>query len=169
MAPLPRHLLPDSARIGEDGRLSVGGVDVLDLVDQMGTPLFVYDEEHLRRRCREAVAAWGDGVAYASKAFLCKAMAALAHEEGMCIDVSTGGELHVALAAGVPGERLVLHGNNKSTAELTAATEAGVGRIVVDSFDEIDRIEALTVAGAEPRVLVRVTPGVEAHTHEYVM
>jgi diaminopimelate decarboxylase len=115
------------------------------------------------------VAAFGDGVAYASKAFLCKAMAALAHEEGMCVDVSTGGELHVALAAGVPGERLVLHGNNKSTAELTAAVEAGVGRIVVDSFDEIDRLEALVVAGAEPRVLVRVTPGVEAHTHEYVM
>jgi diaminopimelate decarboxylase len=96
-------------------------------------------------------------------------MAALAHEEGMCIDVSTGGELHVALAAGVPGERLVLHGNNKSTAELTQACEAGIGRIVVDSFDEIDRLEALAMAGAEVRVLVRVTPGVEAHTHEYVM
>jgi diaminopimelate decarboxylase len=117
MAPLPRHLLPDSASIGDDGRLSVGGVDVLDLAGEMGTPLFVYDEDHLRRRCQEAVAAWGDGVAYASKAFLCKAMAALAHEEGMCIDVSTGGELHVALAAGVPSERLVLHGNNKSEAE----------------------------------------------------
>jgi diaminopimelate decarboxylase len=115
------------------------------------------------------VDAWGDGVAYASKAFLCKAMAALAHEEGMCIDVSTGGELHVALAAGVPGERLVLHGNNKSPVELAQAVEAGVGRIVVDSFDEIDRLEALAMSGAEPQLLVRVTPGVEAHTHEYVM
>jgi diaminopimelate decarboxylase len=131
--------------------------------------VFVYDEAHLRARCQEAVVAWGDGVAYASKAFLCKAMAALAHEEGMCIDVSTGGELHVALTAGVPGERLVLHGNNKSTAELTQATEAGIGRIVVDSFDEIDRLEGIALAGAEPRVLIRVTPGVEAHTHEYVM
>jgi diaminopimelate decarboxylase len=87
----------------------------------------------------------------------------------MCVDVSTGGEVHVALAAGVPGERLVLQGNNKSSTQLTQATEAGIGRIVVDSFDEIDRIEALTMAGAEPTVLVRVTPGVEAHTHEYVM
>jgi diaminopimelate decarboxylase len=168
MAPVPRHLLPDSARVGDGGRLSVGGVDVLDLVEEMGTPLFVYDEEHLRRRCRDAVAAWGSAVAYASKAFLCKAMAALAHEEGMCVDVSTGGELHVALAAGVPPDRLVLHGNNKSDAELARAIEVGVGRIVVDSFDEIDRLERLAPA-QRPQVLVRVTPGVEAHTHEYVM
>ncbi|MEY2474825.1 MAG: diaminopimelate decarboxylase [Actinomycetota bacterium] len=168
MAPVPRHLLPDSARVGDDGRLSVGGVDVLDLAAEHGTPLFVYDEEHLRRRCRDAVAAWGSGVAYASKAFLCKAMAALAHEEGMCIDVSTGGELHVALAADVPADRLVLHGNNKSEAELARALEVGVGRIVVDSFDEIDRLERLS-PDAPPKVLMRVTPGVEAHTHEYVM
>ncbi len=168
MAPVPRHLLPDSARIGDDGRLSVGGLDVVDLATEYGTPLFVYDEAHLRRRCKDAVAAWGDGVAYASKAFLCTAMAALAHEEGMCIDVSTGGELHVALTAGVPPDRLVLHGNNKSEAELARALEVGVGRIVVDSFDEIDRLERLAPA-SPPQVLVRVTPGVEAHTHEYVM
>jgi diaminopimelate decarboxylase len=168
MTTLPPSLLPMTATI-TDGRLALGGCDVLDLTEAHGTPVFLYDEEHLRARCREAVAAFGDGVAYASKAFLCKAMAALAHEEGMGVDVSTGGELHVALAAGVPGERLVLHGNNKSTAELTEAVEAGIGRIVVDSFDEIDRLEALVLAGAEPQVLVRVTPGVEAHTHEYVM
>ena len=142
---------------------------MLDLVEEHGTPLFVYDEEHLRTRCREAVAAFGDGVAYASKAFLCTAMAALAHHEGMCIDVSTGGELHVALAAGVPADRLVLHGNNKSDAELGRALEAGVGRVVVDSSAEIDRLERLVAAGARrPDLLVRVTPGVEAHTHEYV-
>ena len=167
--PLPHSLLSMTASIASDGRLSIGGCDVLDLVERHGTPVFIYDEEHLRQRCREAVAAFGDGVAYASKAFLCKAMATLAFEEGMCIDVSTGGELHVALASGVPGERLVLHGNNKSTAELTAAVEADVGRIIVDSFDEIDRLEALAMAGAEVSVLIRVTPGVEAHTHEYVM
>ena len=86
----------------------------MELAEEFGTPLFVYDEAHLRARCREAVEAWGDGVAYATKAFLCVAMARLAHEEGMCLDVSTGGELHVALAAGVPADRLVLHGNNKS-------------------------------------------------------
>jgi diaminopimelate decarboxylase len=163
---LPRHLLPLTADIADDGRLRVGGVDLLDLAAEHGTPLFVYDEEHLRRRCREAREAWGDGVAYASKAFLCKAMAALAYEEGLCIDVSTGGELHVALAAGVPGERLVLHGNNKSEAELQTALDNHIGRIVIDSFDELDRLERL---GRRAEVLLRVTPGVEAHTHEYVM
>jgi diaminopimelate decarboxylase len=165
--------LPETAEVDVLGRLRIGGLDVLDLVEELGTPVFIYDEEHLRRRCREARQAFGPRVAYASKAFLCRAMAALAHEEGCCVDVSTGGELAVALAAGVPAERLVLHGNNKSVAELEAALEAGVGRIVVDSFDEIDRLSALSGrrngAGPRPRVLVRVTPGVEAHTHEYVM
>src|SRR3954452_2987006 len=86
MPPLPRHLLPMTAAVGDDGRLSVGGVDVLDIAEEWGTPTFVYDEAHLRARCHEAVDAFGDGVAYASKAFLCKAMAALAYEEGMHID-----------------------------------------------------------------------------------
>ncbi|MEX2293751.1 MAG: diaminopimelate decarboxylase [Acidimicrobiales bacterium] len=167
--PIERRLLPDNAVIGDDGRLSIGGCDVIDLAERFGTPLFVYDEAHLRARCREAVAAFGDGVAYASKAFLCVAMARLAHEEGMHIDVATGGELHVALTAGVPAERLVLHGNNKSTAELRAAREAGVGRIVVDSFDEMARLAALHAEdGLVPKVLIRATPGVEAHTHEFV-
>ena len=143
---------------------------MLELTAEHGTPLFVYDEEHLRTRCREAVDAFGPDVAYASKAFLCKAMAALAHEEGMRVDVSTAGEMHVAAAAGVPPHRLVLHGNNKSDEELAAARTGGVGRIVIDSFDEIDRHEALYRRdGCRPQVLVRVTPGVEAHTHEYVM
>ncbi len=147
----------------------MGGVDLLDLVAEHGTPLFVYDEEQLRRRCQEAVAAFGDGVAYASKAFLCRAMAALVHEEGMCIDVSTGGELHVALSAGVPPERLVLHGNNKSEEELSRSLRLGVGRIVVDSLHEVERLERLVADGhPRPRVLVRITPGIEAHTHEYV-
>jgi diaminopimelate decarboxylase len=170
VSPLPPYLLSSTAAV-VDGRLQVGGCDVVDLADEHGTPLFVYDEEHLRARCREAVAAFGDGVAYAAKAFFCLAMARLVHEEGMSIDVSTGGELHVALTAGVPAGRLVLHGNNKSEAELQRALEVGVGRIVADSFDELDRLERLTAgraAGSVP-VLVRVTPGVEAHTHEYVM
>ncbi|MGQ0433774.1 MAG: diaminopimelate decarboxylase [Microthrixaceae bacterium] len=167
--PIPLRLLPDSAVIGSDGRLSIGGCDLLELGDRFGTPLFVYDEAHLRRRCREAVDAFGDGVAYASKAFLCVAMARLAHEEGMHIDVATGGELHVALAAGVPAERLVLHGNNKSLEELRTARQAGVGRIVVDSFDEVARLAALHADdGLIPKVLIRATPGVEAHTHEFV-
>ncbi len=161
-------LLPDSARI-KNGRLSIAGVDLLDLASQYGTPLFVYDEQYLRDRCKEAVSAWGEGVAYASKAFLSKAMARLAYEEGMSLDVSTGGELHVALAGGVPAENLVLHGNNKSDQELITALEVGVGRIVVDSFDEIDRLVSLAKNYPPPKVLVRVTPGVEAHTHEYIM
>ena len=167
---LPRTLLPDGAEVSAAGRLSIAGVDVLDLVGDVGTPVFVYDEQHLRRRCQEAVAAWGTGVAYASKAFLCRAMARLAFEEGMSIDVSTAGEMHVALAAGVTGTRLVLHGNNKSEAEISRAIDAGVGTIVVDSFDEIDRLERLADGvRPRPRVHVRVTPGIEAHTHEYVM
>jgi diaminopimelate decarboxylase len=167
--PVPRRLLPDGAEVLPDGSLAIAGCAVADLADEFGTPLFVYDEDHLRARCREAVAAFGDGVSYAGKAFLCLAMARLVHEEGMHLDVATGGEMHVALAAGVPADRLVLHGNNKSEAELRHAREVGVGRTVVDSFDELDRLDRLHAAdGRVPRVLVRATPGVEAHTHEFV-
>jgi diaminopimelate decarboxylase len=140
-------------------------------MEEFGTPLFVYDEDHLRGRCREAVAAFGAGrVIYATKAFLCRAMARLAYEEGLLLDVSTGGELHVALAAGVPASACVLHGNNKSEEELRFAIEAGIGRIIVDSFDELDRLEHLHQAGLGPvpDVLIRVTPGVHAHTHEFI-
>ncbi len=168
MSPFPFRLLPDSAEL-VDGQLQIGGCGLLDLADQYGTPLFVYDEQHLRDRCREAVAVFGDGVAYATKAFLCTEMARLAYSEGMHLDVATGGELHVALSAGVPADRLVLHGNNKSTAELAAALEAGVGRIVVDSFDELDRLDELHAAhGVCPKVLLRLTPGIKAETHEFV-
>ena len=167
--PLPRHLLPDTASVS-DGHLHIGGLDVLALAAEFGTPLFVYDEDHLRARCREAVVAFGDGVAYATKAFLCTAMARLAAEEGMHLDVATGGELFVALRAGVDPARLVLHGNNKSADELIEALDAGVGRIVIDSFDELDRLESLVAERGDqpPVVLVRVTPGVEAHTHEFI-
>ena len=169
MTPLPRHLLPLTSEV-VDGRLRVGGCDVVELAERHGTPLFVYDEVHLRERAREAVAAFGAGATYASKAFLCRAMARLVSEEGMGIDVATGGELHVAVAAGMPPARITLHGNNKSVEELARALEVGVGRIVVDSFEEIDRIEKLVAGGAAPpSVFLRVTPGVEAHTHEYVM
>ena len=168
--PLPAHLLPEHSEIGADGRLSIGGCDLLDVAAEFGTPLFVYDEQHLRNRCREAVAAFPDGVAYATKAFLCVAMAKLVHEEGMDLDVATGGEMHVALTAGVPAEKLVLHGNNKSLAELAYARTVGVGRIVVDSFDELERLTRLHQDdGYAPEVLLRITPGIEAHTHEFVM
>jgi len=171
---LPFHLLPEHATIDADGELAIGGLRLTDLGAEFGTPLFVYDEAHLRARCREAVAAFGDGVAYASKAFLCRAMARLVHEEGMKIDVASGGELFVALAAGVPASRCVFHGNNKSVGELTMAIEAGIGTIVVDSFDELDRLDALVGPGgpldaaAPQRVMIRVTPGIEVHTFDEV-
>ncbi|CAN5546394.1 diaminopimelate decarboxylase [soil metagenome] len=169
MTALPWGLLPDSAEVGPEGELRIGGCSLAALAAEHGTPLFVYDEDHLRARCREAVAAFGDGVAYATKAFLCRAMARLAHEEGLHLDVATLGELHVALAADVPPDRLGLHCNNKSEEELATARKVGVGRVVVDSADELDRLERLHASdGVVSPVLLRVTPGVEAHTHEFV-
>ena len=141
-------------------------LDLEPLAAEFATPVFVYDEAHLRSRMREYLRQFGAGnVAYAGKAFLCTAMVKLVAEEGLHLDVATGGELHVALHAGFPPERLVFHGNNKSDAELIAARDAGIGRIVADSFDELDRLEHVGFGGD---VLVRVTPGVEAHTHEFI-
>ena len=168
---IDRRLLPDTAAIGDDGMLTVGGCSVEDLAAEYGTPLFVYDEAHLRSRCREAVAAFGhERVVYATKAFLCRSMARLAHDEGLLLDVASGGELHVALSAGVPASACTLHGNNKSSDELRQAITAGVRNIVVDSFDELDRLEALAAqrVGPVPKILLRVTPGVHAHTHEFI-
>ena len=168
-APIPRGLLPEHAEVGADGQLLVGGCDVAELASEFGTPLFIYDEQGLRNRCREAVEVFGHHATYASKAFLCRAMVRLAIEEGMSIDVATGGELSVALAAGAPPDRIHLHGNNKSVAELAMAMDAGVGRIIVDSVEELDRIEALVGEGhPAPTVLLRLTPGVKAQTHEFV-
>jgi len=168
--PIPLSLLPDTATIEPDGSLAIGGVRVVDLAAEHGTPVFVYDEQHLRNRCREALDAFGpNGVVYATKAFLCTAMARLAHEEGLLLDVASGGELHVALAAGVPAERCVFHGNNKSVAELRMGLTVGVRHVNVDSFEELARIEALVAEGLpRPKVHLRITPGVHAHTHEYI-
>jgi diaminopimelate decarboxylase len=168
---LPQNLLPDHASVADDGSLMIGGVRVADLAAEFGTPLFIYDEQHLRSRCREAVEAFGhQSAVYATKAFLCRAMADLAYSEGMMLDVASGGELHIALSAGVPASACVLHGNNKSVAELTMAIDAGVHRIVVDSFDEIDRLERLAESSRAPipPILLRITPGVSAHTHEFI-
>ncbi len=162
-APLPDEgpvdptLLPDNAEIVAGGALRVAGVDLIELAETHGTPLFVYDEEHLRTRCREARRAWDEGVAYTTKAFLCLAMARLASDEELFLDVSTGGELHVALAAGVAPRKIVLHGNNKNAAELTSAIRCGVGRIVVDSFDELDRLGALLEGAGASRIGVART------------
>ncbi|WP_150244862.1 diaminopimelate decarboxylase [Nocardiopsis quinghaiensis] len=153
-----------------DGELAVGGVGVRELAATHGTPLFVMDEEDFRGRARDFRTAFSDAdVYYAGKALLTKAVARWVAEEGLKLDVSSGGELAVALAAGFPTERIGMHGNNKSAAELRRAVETGVGRIIIDSFDEIERLEAVAAEfGARPKVLIRVTTGVEAHTHEFV-
>jgi diaminopimelate decarboxylase len=168
VSPIEHSLLPLTAEVSSNGHLVVGGCDVITLAEEYGTPLFIYDEEHLRRRCREAVDAFGPGVAYATKAFLCTAMARVALEEGMCLDVATAGELYSALRAGAQGNRVVFHGNNKSESEILFALETGVRRIIIDSEDEIDRLERLVSAELQATVLLRVTPGVEAHTHEFI-
>ncbi len=170
MTSLPLHLLPDTSTVADDGSLLIGGLSVADLAAAYGTPLFVYDELHLRRRCREAVDAFGHQCAvYATKAFLCRAMAQLAYEEGMLLDVASGGEMYVALQAGVPADALTVHGNNKSLDELRLAITQGVRYIVVDCFEELDRLEMLHAEGLPaPRVVLRITPGVHAHTHEYI-
>src|SRR3954469_6108326 len=160
---------PRTAR-RHDGVLTIGGVDVVQVAEVHGTPAYVLDEEDLRSRCREWREAFtGSDVYYAAKAFLCLAVARWVADEGLGLDVCTGGELAVALRAGVAPDRLVFHGNNKSVSELERALEAGVGRVVVDSFEELARLAFLAErAGVRQRILVRVTPGVEAHTHEYV-
>ncbi len=165
---------PSTAVRGADGALQLGGVDVRDLAAEFGTPVLVLDEDDLRARCRawrQAFDGWPSGgdVAYAGKAFLSKAVVRIVAEEGLGLDVCTGGELAVALAAGFPPDRLWFHGNNKSVAELERGVAAGVRTVVLDSFEEIVRLAAVAGrAGVRQRVYIRVTPGVEAHTHEYV-
>jgi diaminopimelate decarboxylase len=165
--PILSTLLPDTAVLLEND-VSIGGVSLRELAALHGTPLFVYDEATLRARCAEAAHAFDDGVAFASKSFLCGAMARLAVEEGLCVDVATGGELDLVLRSGVDPSRIILHGNNKLDSELEMALHHGVHRVVVDNFDEIERLGGLVGPKRPLHCLIRVTPGVEAHTHEFV-
>lgn len=168
---LAHNVWPRNLTRGTDGVVRIAGVTVTELAAEYGTPLFVIDEDDFRGRCREMAQAFGGGrnVHYAAKAFLCSEIARWVAEEGLSLDVASGGELAVALHAGFPAERIALHGNNKSMAELTDAVKAGVGCVVVDSLTEIDRLDAVARdAGAVQDVMVRVTVGVEAHTHEYI-
>ena len=154
-----------------DGALNVAGLDVRDLATEFGTPLFACDEADFRARCRAFRAAFPapDVVCYAAKAFCCREVLRWAVQEGLGVDVCTEGELEVALSAGLPGEVITLHGNNKSTSELARALHAGVGHIVLDSFEEIARLAYLAERdGARPDVMIRVTTGVDADTHEYI-
>jgi len=172
-APLSQPLGPPwsaTATRESDGVVHVGGVALDALADAHGTPLLVVDGEDLRGRCREFVAGFGtEHVIYASKAWPTTAVLQIVAQEGLLVDVASGGELHTALAAGVDPARIVLHGNNKSVEELDRALEVGVGRIVLDAMEEIDRLHALARArGVIASVLLRITPGIEAHTHDYV-
>jgi diaminopimelate decarboxylase len=161
---------PRNADRGPDGTVRVAGVDVRDLAREYGTPLFVLDEDDFRSRAAEFAAAFGaDAVHYAAKAFLCTEVARWVAQEGLSLDVASAGELAVALRAGFPPERIAVHGNNKSVDELVQAVEVGVGRIVVDSFHEIARLAAVAhERGVVVSVMIRVTVGVEAHTHEFI-
>jgi diaminopimelate decarboxylase len=152
------------------GVLTVAGIPVTSLAAEFGTPAYVVDEADFRARCQAWAAAFaGADVYYAGKAFLNAAVVRWVADEGLRLDVCTGGELAVALHAGFEPARIAFHGNNKSVAELSAALDAGVGRIIVDSFDEIDRLAKLAAARQQrPKVLVRTTVGVEAHTHEFI-
>jgi diaminopimelate decarboxylase len=168
---LAPNVWPRSTTRDDNGAAAIGGVAVTDLAQEYGTPLFVIDEDDFRSRCRDMAAAFGGGhnVHYAAKAFLCTEIARWIDEEGLSLDVCTGGELAVALHADFPPERITLHGNNKSVAELTAAVKAGVGHVVLDSMIEIERLDAIAgEAGIVQDVLVRLTVGVEAHTHEFI-
>ncbi|MGP4111982.1 diaminopimelate decarboxylase [Streptomyces sp. 4N509B] len=167
----PRIWARSVARRPADGVVTVAGIDVRALAEEYGTPAYVLDEDDFRARCRawrEAFGADAD-VFYAGKAFLSRAVVGWLREEGLNLDVCTGGELATALAGGMPPERLALHGNNKSPREIDRAVAAGVGRIVLDSFQEIERVaEAARRHGVRQRVQIRVTVGVEAHTHEFI-
>ncbi len=162
---------PRGAERTDDGALSLAGADVRGLAERYGTPLMVIDEADFRSRCQDFSHAFGsaNSVHYAGKAFLCTEIVHWLDDEGLALDVCTSGELRLALRAGFPPRRIALHGSNKSLAELTTAVREGIGAIVIDSFDEIARLAGL----AEHRdgqipVMIRVTVGVEAHTHEFI-
>ncbi|WP_197359016.1 diaminopimelate decarboxylase, partial [Streptomyces clavuligerus] len=155
----------------EDGVATVGGLDVTRLAEEFGTPAYILDEDDFRARCRAWADAFGPGadVFYAGKAFLSRAVVRWLHEEGLNLDVCSGGELLTALDAGMPADRIAFHGNNKSLEEIERAVRAGVGRIVLDSFQEIARVAHVAQGlGVRQRVLIRITVGVEAHTHEFI-
>ncbi len=168
---LSPNVWPRSTSRDDDGVVNIGGVALTDLAHEYGTPLFVIDEDDFRSRCRDIADAFGGGrnVHYAAKAFLCSEVARWIEQEGLSLDVCSGGELAVALHADFPPERIALHGNNKSVAELTAAVKAGISHVVVDSMVEIERLDTIAAeAGVVQDVLIRVTVGVEAHTHEFI-
>ena len=166
--------LHGTSRINERGHLEIGGCDTADLKAQYGTPLYIVDEQAVRDRCREYIEAFKASglkfqVAYASKAFCVMAMCRLAEEEGMSLDVVSDGELYTALQAGFPAERIHFHGNNKTPDEIEMALDANIGCFVVDNAVELHLLQSIAAEKQRMvKILLRVTPGVEAHTHEYI-
>ncbi len=164
-------LFPVTAGVTPGGHLSIGGLDTVDLAAELGTPLYIYDEATLRGMCREFVGEFTSRyqkttVAYASKAFINPALAMLAEEEGLGLDVVSGGELAVAMAVDFPMERVYFHGNNKTPDELRMALDAGIGRIVVDGLYELELLDELAAgAGRKQEIMLRLSPGVDPHTH----
>ncbi|KRF12145.1 diaminopimelate decarboxylase [Paenibacillus sp. Soil787] len=166
--------LHGTSKINDQGHLEIGGVDATKLVAEYGTPLYVFDEALVRGRCREFVEAFKTSglkfqVAYASKAFCVMAMCRIVEEEGMSLDVVSDGELYTALQAGFPADRIHFHGNNKTISELEMAIDAKIGCFVVDNFVELQMLNAIAEEKRQKvKILLRITPGVEAHTHEYI-
>ena len=165
----------DCLSVNENGNLSIGGADVTELAKEYGTPLYIMDEENIRKNCRiyaDAMKKYYDGnglVLYASKAFSCKYMYKLAMEEGLGVDTVSGGEIYTALSAGFPAERIYFHGNNKTYDELDFAIKNNIGCIVIDNADEVDRIESIAGKyGKKVKAMFRVSPGVDAHTHDFI-
>ena len=164
-----------TTRINQNGHLEIGGVDTVQLAEQYGTPLYVYDAVLIRERARGFKQAFIEKnvtaqVAYASKAFSTIAMVQLAEEEGLSLDVVSGGELYTALVAGFPVERIHFHGNNKSREELAMALDHEIGCIVVDNFTELELLKSICLEKTSSvKILLRVTPGIEAHTHDYIL
>ncbi|CAB0595819.1 diaminopimelate decarboxylase [Corynebacterium diphtheriae] len=168
---LPSHVWPRHAAREAGGDVSVAGVSLASIAQEYGTPVFVVDEADFRSRCRDMAAAFGgaDKVHYASKAFLTRRIARWVEEEGLSLDIASHGELQVALRAGFPSQRITAHGNNKDCSFLQALVDARVGHVVIDSMVELERLEEISgAAGIQQPVMVRVKPGIEAHTHEFI-
>lgn len=168
---LPAHVWPRGASREEDGVITVAGVPLPEIAEEYGTPVMVVDEDDFRSRCRDMAAAFGapENVHYASKAFLTRRVACWVDEEGLALDVASENELRIALAANFPPERITVHGNNKSEAFLRLCVESGVGHVVIDSHQELAQLaEVAREAGRVQDVFIRVKPGVDAHTHEFI-
>ena len=168
-------LVSDCISLNEKGHLTIGGCDTVSLAREFGTPLYAFDEEQIRKNARDYKKSIDDNyggnglVLYASKAFCCKEMCRICNEEGLGLDVVSGGELYTALSAGFPAKKIYFHGNNKTAAELCEALDAGVGRIIVDNLTELETLNSIACEkGGKADILLRIKPGIDAHTHDFI-